>query len=120
LKKNDEKAAVGCDPELKEINRNISQVLTLLANKINTIDGSDGARKHENYNKSPSEGPPAFIAGKHSIKRFYNTSYKQWRSEQKLHHMDDFIWFHKCFPSKNRANIFNILANNKTVEWISV
>ena len=87
-------------------------MLTLLADKLLKEDDKT-TRSMESYNKAPTEAPPTFCAGKHSIKRFYNTVYKQWRLEQKLHQNDDFIWFHKCFPQKQRTNIFNILSTNK-------
>ena len=102
------------DPELKEINRNIALSLQILTSKLCKDDSSkDNATKFESYNKSPTEPPPIFNPNKHSIKRFYEVVFMQWRLEQKLHRNDEFIWFHKCFNKKHRPNIFNILSSNK-------
>ena len=65
------------------------------------------------YNSNPSSAPPGFNPNKTSLNRFFETTYKQWRTEQKLDPIDDFIHFHKSFPTQHQKNVFNILQQYK-------
>ena len=92
--------------ELINLNKQMSQTLNLLTQRI-VYD-----QNKINYNRSPQTPPPGFNPNINSLKRFFQTGYTQWRSEQRLDPNDDYIYFHKCFPISQQKNIFKILSDH--------